>query len=1040
MNISQRQAAIVVIGFQLTTMIILWVGQIFSKPVDRFLTLGATLAMLIYGGMLFAYLRGWEYARHASVVLITLVVAAFLPEPFVTTYAPFLILLGPILALVLVDPFWVIGSAVVTVGILLIRAGGVGVYASLTTFLNYALLIAGLVVSRVVTETARIRVEKMEKALNESQARVTGIINSAMDAIISIDTSQRIVLFNLAAEKMFGYSADEITGQPLDLLMSEHHRGEHRRQIDQFGQTGITNRHMNGYISIKGVKKNGDEFLIDTSISQIDLGGEKFFTAILRDVTEHKRAEDALRASEYNYRSILEQASDGIFIADPGGRYVEINPSGCAMLGYTRDELLEKKMSDLISPEDLGKTPLRMDELRQGKVVLSERRMIRKDGSLLPVEISARMLSDGRLQGILRDITERKEAEEKLRATRELFQKSFHFSPLPAVLSKLLENTIIDVNSSFEELFGYTRAEMIGKPVSDYDLWVDASERERVAESLITSGRVQKHEFNFKTKSGRTGYGIFNAQVIEQETDKYVLTKVIDITERKQVDIALQQSEERFSKAFQANPAAMVITRMTDGYVIDVNESYEKIHGYRREELLGKTKLNLDIFDYLTDRQKIFEQLNQYGSIRSFETKLKTKSGEFRDVLFSLEIVEINAESCILAIFVDLTERKRAEDAISEAENRFRAMFEQAAVGIAQVGVDGKWLRANQRLCDIVGYTRVELLERTFQDITHPDDLETDLGYVRQLLANEIQMYSLEKRYIHKDGSFVWINLTVSLVYDLIGTPRYFITVVEDITQRKQAEEEIQRLKETLEERIEERTAQLATVNKELESFAYSVSHDLRSPLRGIDGWSLALLEDYGPILDEQGQAHIHKVRTEVQRMGMLIDDILKLSRITRAEMNKEKVDLSAIAEAIVNRLQETKPKDKQVEFVIQKGLTALGDPELLDIVLTNLLDNAFKFTGKLQEAHIEFGKTVVEGENTFFVRDNGAGFDMTYATNLFGAFQRMHRSSEFPGTGIGLATVQRIVTRHGGTIWASSEVDRGATFYFTLEDNDKSS
>ncbi len=233
-----------------------------------------------------------------------------------------------------------------------------------------------------------------------------------------------------------------------------------------------------------------------------------------------------------------------------------------------------------------------------------------------------------------------------------------------------------------------------------------------------------------------------------------------------------------------------------------------------------------------------------------------------------------------------------------------------------------------------------------------------------------------------------------------------------------------------------ERTAQLESANKELEAFSYSVSHDLRSPLRGIDGWSLALLEDYGPILDEQGQSHIQKVRAEAQRMGGLIDDILKLSRITRAEMNKEDVDLSAIAETVAARLQETKPDNRQVEFAIQKGLTATGDPKLLDVALTNLLENAFKFTGKKQEARIEFGQTVIEGESAFFVRDNGAGFDMTYANKLFGVFQRMHRASEFPGTGVGLATVQRIINRHGGSIWAASEVGEGSTFYFTLDGN----
>jgi light-regulated signal transduction histidine kinase (bacteriophytochrome) len=202
--------------------------------------------------------------------------------------------------------------------------------------------------------------------------------------------------------------------------------------------------------------------------------------------------------------------------------------------------------------------------------------------------------------------------------------------------------------------------------------------------------------------------------------------------------------------------------------------------------------------------------------------------------------------------------------------------------------------------------------------------------------------------------------------------------------------------------------------------------------LRGIDGWSQALLEDYRDQLDEQGQQYIDRVRSETQRMGYLIDDMLKLSRLTRAEMFKKQVDLSALAQTIAQRLQETEPLRK-VHFNIQAGLKADGDSHLLEVVLTNLLDNAFKFTAKQADARIEFGQTELENQRVFFVRDNGAGFDVSYSQKLFGAFQRMHKVSEFPGTGIGLATVQRIIHRHGGRVWAKSEVDRGAVFYFTL-------
>jgi light-regulated signal transduction histidine kinase (bacteriophytochrome) len=250
-----------------------------------------------------------------------------------------------------------------------------------------------------------------------------------------------------------------------------------------------------------------------------------------------------------------------------------------------------------------------------------------------------------------------------------------------------------------------------------------------------------------------------------------------------------------------------------------------------------------------------------------------------------------------------------------------------------------------------------------------------------------------------------------------------------DITRLKQTEEELKQAMANL----EQSSAQLATTNKELETFSYSVSHDLRSPLRSIDGFSQALLEDYRDRLDEHGQEYLNRLRGASQKMGELIDGLLKLSRLTRSEMHQEKVDLSALVEEIATRLQETQP-ERRAKFIIGNGLTANGDPQMLRVLLENLLGNAWKFTSKIPRAEIEFGISHNGDKKTFFVKDNGAGFDMTYANKLFGAFQRLHDTAEFPGTGIGLATVKRIINRHSGNIRAEGAVGKGATFYFTLE------
>jgi light-regulated signal transduction histidine kinase (bacteriophytochrome) len=247
-------------------------------------------------------------------------------------------------------------------------------------------------------------------------------------------------------------------------------------------------------------------------------------------------------------------------------------------------------------------------------------------------------------------------------------------------------------------------------------------------------------------------------------------------------------------------------------------------------------------------------------------------------------------------------------------------------------------------------------------------------------------------------------------------------------TRLLQAESEARRAEESL----ARHAAQLETANRELETFSYSVSHDLRAPLRGMDGFSQALLEDYGDKLDDQAKDYLTRIRAACQRMGVLIDDLLKLSHITQREFSRQPVDLSGLARAIATEIQRVYPS-RQVEVMIEDGLAAEGDEHLLRVALHQLLENAWKFTGKQPRARIEFGRMTADQRPVFFVRDNGVGFDMAYADKLFGAFQRLHTIAEFPGSGIGLATAQRVIHRHGGEIWADAAPGQGATFYFTL-------
>jgi signal transduction histidine kinase len=312
-----------------------------------------------------------------------------------------------------------------------------------------------------------------------------------------------------------------------------------------------------------------------------------------------------------------------------------------------------------------------------------------------------------------------------------------------------------------------------------------------------------------------------------------------------------------------------------------------------------------------------------------------------------------------------------------------------------------------------------------------PEDHERDRELIRKAMeTNEKGAY--EQRFLRPDRSIGYYHSTFQGKYDDRGNLISIVGTVQDITERKRADEEIKRLNADLEGRVRERTAQLEASNKELESFAYSVSHDLRAPLRAMDGFSAALFSGYPDKLDEQGRHYLNRIQAASQRMGQLINDLLNLSRVTRGEFITRQVDLSALAREVAAELQARDPKRK-AEFAIDPQIVVHGDVHLLRIVLENLLSNAWKFTAPRPQARIEVGMAEQAGERIYFVRDNGVGFDMTYADKLFTPFQRLHGMREFPGTGIGLATVQRIITRHGGRVWPEAAVDQGATFFFTL-------
>jgi PAS domain S-box-containing protein len=521
---------------------------------------------------------------------------------------------------------------------------------------------------------------------------------------------------------------------------------------------------------------------------------------------------------------------------------------------------------------------------------------------------------------------------------------------------------------------------------------------------------------------------------------------------------------ERFRRVVESSPNAVVLVN-SRGQITLVNAQTEKLFGYTRDALIGQPVETLvpERFraGHPQDRGAFFANPVARAMGAGRDLYGLRKDGREFPVEIGLNPIETDEGLVVLGSIIDITERKRAEDEIRKlneeleervhertaqleaantelenvanearrAEEKFRTLAQTASDAIVSADQRGTIVYVNPAAEQLFGYSAEELLDQPLTCLMperfRPLHFAGFKRYVAGGPARVVGKGIVELAGRRKDGGEFPLELTLGEWH--AKKERRFTAVIRDITIRRETEQRIRLLNENL----EQRTAQLEAANKELEAFSYSVSHDLRAPLRAIDGFSQALLEDYAGGLDADGRNALQRVRAGAQRMARLIDDLLKLARVTRAEVRPEPVDLSATAQEIADELQQAQP-ERRVTFAVTPGLTARGDPHLLRIALENLLGNAWKFTGGRDDARVEFGVTERDGAPAYFVRDNGVGFDMAYAGKLFGAFQRLHDAREFPGTGIGLATVQRIIHKHGARVWAESEVGKGAMFCFS--------
>ena len=580
------------------------------------------------------------------------------------------------------------------------------------------------------------------------------------------------------------------------------------------------------------------------------------------------------------------------------------------------------------------------------------------------------------------------------------------------------DGLVILVNAEMERLFGYPRAELIGQPIEllvpERFRAAHPGHRARYAREPRTRPMGAGLNLHARRRDGSEFPAEISLASMETNDGTLVTAAIRDVSERRRV-------EERFRLFIESAPDAVVVVDR-QGTIVLVNAQTETIFGYAREELLGRSVEKLVPKSYRDSHPRRRDEFFANPKVRSMGSGLELyglrKDGTQFPIEISLSPLEMDGTMLVSSAIRDLTERRKAD----EARFRLAAIVDSSDDGIISTTLDGMVTSWNGGAEAIFGYSDEEMLGQPLSVLLPSDRQdEEDVMLARLRRGERVDHYDAVR--LRKDGREIAVSMTMSPIRDHSGTLVGASKVARDITERKQAEYAIARAKEAAE-----------TASREYEAFSYSVAHDLRAPLRALDGFSQALLHDYGNVLDDTGRGYLNRVRDSAQYMAQLIDNLLLLARVTQRELTDRPVDLTHLARSALARLRAGTP-DREVEVVVEERLVARGDERLLGIAMENLLGNAWKFTRNQPHARIEFGRLDTSRPPTYFVRDNGAGFDMTFSAKLFGVFQRLHTANEFEGTGIGLATVERVIRRHGGRIWAESAVDQGATFYFTLDE-----
>ncbi len=876
-----------------------------------------------------------------------------------------------------------------------------------------------------------------ELELKRSLALSNQLIAKSLDSIKILDAEGELLLMSEGGQKIMDI-------QDLSTYLNKPWLNFWKGSENEKALKALTTAQNGGIGKFEGFRatEKGNPKWWEVIISPIKNEQGKVFQmlVITRDITERVNYEEALSKSESNLRAVFENSTEGFLLMDKEHTIFEFNDAMEKIILEIENEHLQKNKNILTDLPKEKRTVFldRFKMVMNGEKINLEKSYTKLDGSNLWLEIKIYPIInlEQSIIGVcmaMIDITDRKKSEISIIQAKEFYENLIDNSNAPLIIWDTKLN-ITRFNQAFELITGLTESEMIGKPI--HLLFPSSNNEKQIGQKLN-----RNHNESIEVEITHTDKTIktllwTTSQLFDTDGKTLISTigQGLDITERKKVIAALLESEQRLKLSLETNQTGVWELNLEDNNILRT-PTHDKIFGY--DTLLPKFTFETFTEHILpADRSwvtKIIKDAIEKKREYRFECRIRRADGAIRWI-FARGTVKLNSEgkiTSILGVVQDITERKLNDEALAKTENNLRSLFENTQTGYLLMDnnftivefnnlmskyfsiADNKILKKNENILNNLINERQESLSKLLKAVLNGEKLNYEISF------------SLP------DGNPLWLDTRIYPVTNSEGKAIGVCMSYEDVTNRKIDEQKIQELNKTLDKKVLERTSQYESLNKELEAFTFSVSHDLRAPLRAVNSYAQILEEEQKDKLNEDGQLMLKNIKNNGQKMGRLIDDLLAFSRLGRQEIKKVQVNMNDLASTALEELNRLFPNHAAIQLSPLPDVE--GDYTLLYQVMLNLVGNAIKYSSKKEKPVIAIYAEQKEGKTIFTIKDNGAGFDMRFAEKLFGVFQRLHSEQEFEGNGVGLAIVQRIINKHGGKIWGEGKENEGASFYFTL-------